>query len=367
MYLKQLEICNFRNYDKLNLSLSPYINIFYGDNAQGKTNLLEAIYFLGLSKSHRCSNIENLIKSGSSTSNVKGSLDFNANNIEMFIGFAKDKKNLKINGQPVSKIKEYISYMNIIFFGPDDLELIKGNPDVRRKYLNTQISQISSSYVKILDDYNKLLKMRNDYLSNYNYKFDNSYFEILTNYLIERAVSIYKYRRNYIEKINKLVPEIFYKITGFSDFSIKYVPNIDLELDSINIKDNMLQKLHEILEEEKLAGKTLLGPHRDDFEYLLNDKNLKLYGSQGQQRVSVITLKLAEITIFKKIKESTPIILLDDVFSELDDHKKNNLLEYIDNTAQVIITTTDLSNIDSEIIKHANVMKICNGNLEEVK
>lgn len=367
MYLKQLEINNFRNYDSISLRLTPNINIFYGNNAQGKTNLLEAIYFLGLSKSHRCSNMDSLIKNGSSISNISGMLEMNDSTINLFVGFDKEKKNLKINNQPVNKVKDYVSNMNIIIFSPNDLDLIKGNPEIRRKYLNTEISQISSSYMKILDEYNKLLKMRNDYLSATNVYFDKVYFEILTSYLVERAISIYKYRRNYIDKINKLVPDIFYKISSFSGFFIKYVNSIDIDYNSENVRTEILKKYEEIFEEEKKMGKTLIGPHRDDFEFFLKDKNLKLYGSQGQQRISIIVLKLAEIHVFNQIKNSTPIILLDDVFSELDDQKKNNLLKYIDNSAQVIITTTDLNNIDEEVIKHANVMKICNGNLEEVR
>ena len=180
MYLEQLELSNFRNYKKITLKLSPYINIFYGDNAQGKTNLLEAIYFLGLSKSQRTSDNSSLIRSENNTANVKGILNINDETINMFIGFDNEKKVLKINEQLVSKVKDYNAYMNIIYFGPDDLDLIKGNPEVRRKYLNTQISQMSISYSKLWDEYNRLLKMRNDYLSNAIYNFDDSYFKILT-------------------------------------------------------------------------------------------------------------------------------------------------------------------------------------------
>lgn len=367
MYLEQLELSNFRNYKKITLKLSPYINIFYGDNAQGKTNLLEAIYFLGLSKSQRTSDNSSLIRSENNTANVKGILNINDETINMFIGFDNEKKVLKINEQLVSKVKDYNSYMNIIYFGPDDLDLIKGNPEVRRKYLNTQISQMSTSYSKLLDEYNRLLKMRNDYLSNSIYNFDDSYFKILTSYLIERSISIYKYRKNYIDKLNKLVPGIFYSITNFFDFSIKYVPNIDIDYNSNTIKQDLMDLYENKLDEEKAVGKTLIGPHRDDFEYYLENNNLKLYGSQGQQRLSVITLKLAEISVFQDIKGSTPIILLDDVFSELDDKKKNSLLKFINKTAQVIITTTELTNIDKKILKNAHIMKICNGNLEEVK
>lgn len=367
MYLRQLCLSNFRNYDSVSLDLSPNINIFYGDNAQGKTNLLEAVYFLGITKSHRNSNIDSLIKSGKESSFVSGKLINNDQTQDIFIGFNKEKKNFKINGKVINKLKDYISTMNIIIFCPDDLELIKGNPDIRRKYLNTEISQISSSYSKILEEYNKLLKMRNDYLSNNFNNFDKSYFEILTKYLIERLISICKYRKNYIDKINKLIPEIFNKITGISNFLLSYVPNIDVDYSNTNIDKELFQIFMENLELERTSGKTLIGPHYDDFEYILDSKNLKLYGSQGQQRMAVISLKLAEMYVIKNIKNTTPIILLDDVFSELDEIKKNNLLKYIDSDMQVIITTTDLSNIDDKIIEHAKLVKVCDGKLEEVK
>lgn len=367
MYLQQLEVNNFRNYDKITLNLTPNINIFYGDNAQGKTNLLEAIYFLGLSKSHRTNNTFNLIKSDKSCANVKGLLNIDNNIVNMFIGFDKERKNFKINNQVMAKMKNYNSYMNVIFFGPDDLELIKGSPDVRRKYLNTQISQVSSSYAKLLDEYNRLLKMRNDYLSNSFNNFDLSYFNILTSYLVERSIGIYRYRKNYIERINKLIPEIFKKISTFTGFNIRFIPNIDLNYNASNIKKLLLDRYNNLMEEEKIACKTLIGPHRDDFDYFLNNNSLKLFGSQGQQRLAIIALKFAEISVFKDIKGSTPIILLDDVFSELDDNKKNCLLQFLSNDAQVIITTTELNCIEEKILNNAHIMKICNGKLEEVK
>lgn len=367
MYLQQIEVNNFRNYDKITLNLTPNINIFYGDNAQGKTNLLEAIYFLGLSKSHRTNDIFNLIKNDKFYANVKGLLSIDNNIVNMFIGFDKEKKNLKINNQVIANLKNYNSYMNVIFFGPDDLELVKGNPEVRRKYLNTQISQVSASYAKLLNEYNRLLKMRNDYLSNSVNNFDLSYFNILTNYLVERSVGIYRYRKNYIERINKLIPEIYEKISTFTGFNIKFIPNIDLNYNASNIKELLLDRYNNLIEEEKNACKTLIGPHRDDFDYFLNSNSLKLFGSQGQQRLAIIALKFAEISVFKDIKGSTPIILLDDVFSELDDSKKNSLLQFLSNDAQVIITTTELNSIEEKILNNAHIMKICNGKLEEVK
>lgn len=368
MFLRQLNISNFRNYDNISINLSPNVNIFCGNNAQGKTNLLEAIYFLGITKSHRCLNQEDLIKSNKEISNVSGLLEIEDNTLELFIGFDKSKKNLKINNQGIKKVRDYLSNMNLIIFCPDDLEIIKGLPEVRRRFLNTEISQISTSYAKVLEEYNKLLKMRNDYLNDSSNFFDDTYYDILTGYLIDRAISVYKYRKNYIDKLNKVLGDIYYCVTGYENFNIKYIPSIDIDYSSSDVKDIISNMYKEIKNEEKRLKKTLLGPHRDDFEFLLGDNNLKVYGSQGQQRMSVISLKLAEISIMKDIKKTTPIILLDDVFSELDDKKKNSLLEYIllENT-QVIITTTDLNNISDNLLENSKIMNINNGILEEVK
>lgn len=367
MFLRQLNITNFRNYDNISISLTPNINIFFGNNAQGKTNLLEAIYFLALTKSHRCQNQKDLIGLNKNFSNVSGILEVENKSMELFIGFDAYKKKLKIDNLSIKKVQDYVSNMNLIIFYPDDLEIIKGLPEIRRRFLNTEISQMSNSYAKVLEEYNRLLKMRNDYLYESSDCFDDVYYEVLTSYLIERAISIYKYRKNFISKINKVVENIFNKIAGYENFSIKYIPSIDVDYSSNNVKNIISCMYKEIVIEEKKLKKTLIGPHRDDFVFLLGEDNLKIYGSQGQQRLSVIALKLAEISLIKNIKKTTPIILLDDVFSELDDVKKNNLLEYIDDTAQVIITTTDLNNINKEVIEHANVMKVYNGNLEEVK
>lgn len=367
MFLKQLELCNFRNYISLKLDFHEYTNIICGNNAQGKTNILEAIYFLGLTKSHRLSETSDLIQNGKEFATVSGILKSGEDTQNFFIGFDKSRKNLKIDNKIVKKVGEYVANINLILFCPDDLEILKGHPDVRRRFLNTEISQISASYFKILEEYNKLLKMRNDYLFNSSNSFDANYFSILTNYLVDRIISICKYRKNFIDKLNKNISSIYENITGLSDFSIRYIPNIMLDYHSNNVKEEIMNMYQNMENKEREAGKTLLGPHRDDFEFYLQEDNLKSYGSQGQQRVAVLSLKLAEISIFEEIKKTTPIILLDDVLSELDINKKSSLLKYIMDKMQVIITTTDINDIHKDIIKHANVIKIKEGKLEEVK
>ena len=366
MFLKQLDLCNFRNYETLKLDLNEHTNIICGNNAQGKTNILEAIYFLGLTRSHRLSETIDLIQNGKDFATVSGILKNEDSSQNFFIGFDKKQKNLKIDNKSIKKVGEYVTNINLILFCPDDLDILKGNPDVRRRFLNTEISQISNSYFKLLEEYNKLLKMRNDYLVNSFNNFDSNYFSILTNYLVDRTISICKYRKNFIDKINRNISSIYQNITGLSNFSICYKPNIDVDYQLENVRQEIINMYQQLENKEREACKTLLGPHRDDFEFYLQENNLKSHGSQGQQRVAVLSLKLAEIPIFEEIKRTTPIILLDDVLSELDLDKKSSLLKYIMNKMQVIITTTDINDIHEDIIKHANVIKIKEGKIEEV-
>ncbi|MDD2180829.1 MAG: DNA replication/repair protein RecF [Bacilli bacterium] len=366
MILKELKITNFRNYNNLTISFNPDINIIYGDNGEGKTNLLESIYVLAMTKSHKLLIDNHLINSSSKFARVEGKIldEIMTSNMEVII--EPKKKQLKIDGDYISKINKYITKMSVIIFYPEDLELIKGSPMERRRYLNIQLSQIHPNYLNILNDYNKILKQRNEFLKNYdrNKQSDSNFFDIVTNTLIEKGTKLYQYRENYIKNINQNISDIYYSIMNIKKFNILYKP-------SINIDDYEKNRISKIFEEElnrnhdseiKL-GITLVGPHRDDFDFMIDNQNLKIYGSQGQQRVAVLSLKLSEIPIFKSYKNSYPILLLDDVFSELDDNKKNNLLKYIVNNIQTFITTTDLKSINQDILKKANIIKIKNGKI----
>ena len=365
---------NFRNYKSLDIMLSDRINIIYGNNAQGKTNILESIYVLGITKSHRSFIDDDLIMNGESQSKILGNIEKNGLDSLFEINLNNKKKKYKIDNDEVKKTSDYISNMNIIIFYPEDLEIIKGSPGIRRKYLNLELSQLYNNYYRVLSDYNKLLKIRNDYLKKMqkNINVDENYFAIITEYLIDKAVFIYRARNKFINKINSYATNIFWEIMHLKDFSLKYKTNFDFEdYTEAEIKEQLKSKFESEKSAEIRFGNTLYGPHRDDFEFYLGESNLKFYGSQGQQRLAVISIKLAEIEIFKNYSKTSPILLLDDVFSELDYEKKNNLLKYINDDIQTIITTTDLENIDDSIIKSAKLFKIEDGKvveeLEEVK
>ena len=369
MYLKKIKLNNFRNYKNLFFSLTKGINIIYGENAQGKTNLLESIYVLGITKSHRSFIDNSLINNNSDYLTIEGVISEKKIESKLSIYIDNKSKILKYNNNLVKKVSDYISIMNIIIFSPDDLEIIKSSPQIRRKYINLELSQLYSNYFILINEFNKILKLRNEYLKKI-YKrisVDKNYINILTSYLIDKSILIYKMRNKYINKINEYCTDIFKDIMNLDGFNIKYKKSIDFDLNNPNFKEYLMNEYNNKLDYDIKICSTSMGPHKDDIEFYLGDKNLKFYGSQGQQRVAVLALKLAEIEIFKKYKESTPILLLDDIFSELDDIKKNNLLKYISRDIQTIITTTDLNNLDKKLIKKSKLFNINNGNIIKIK
>lgn len=369
MYLKSVELYNFRNYKHVKVSFNKSINIIYGKNAQGKTNLLESIYLLGLTNSHRNVLDNSLIKNGNLFLKIKGILKKDKINNDLEVYIDERKKILRMDNDIINKVSDYISIMNIIIFTPDDLELIKGSPQVRRKFLNVELSQLYSNYFIVLSEYEKLLKIRNEYLKNIykNNKFDQTYFDILTSYLIDKAIIIYKMRQKFVDKINFYCQEIYNHITGYDNFRIVYKKNIDFDINDSQIKEELMIKFKEKKDIEIKLASTIYGPHRDDLEFYLGDINLKYYGSQGQQRIAVLALKLSEIELFKKYKENTPILLLDDIFSEIDKVKRDNLLKYINKDIQTIITTTEIDNIDDKLLKNAKLFQIDMGKIKKIK
>ena len=369
MNLKKIKLHSFRNYKNLSFSLTKGINIIYGANAQGKTNLLESIYVLGLTKSHRSVIDNNLITDGDEYLTIEGIVSNNDFNNKLNIYIDSNTKVLKYNDITIKKVSDYISKLNIIIFYPDDLDLIKGSPQIRRKYINTELSQLYSNYYVIINEYNKILKIRNDYIKKINKNISNNheYIDILTNYLVEKAIPIMKLRYKFIKKVNEYCSKIFKDIMELDGFRIVYKPSLEVDINELNNKGLIINEYKNKLSFDLKMNSTTIGPHKDDIEFYLNDKNLKYYGSQGQQRVAVLSLKLSEIDIFKKYKDTAPILLLDDIFSELDDKKKNNLLKYISRDIQTIITTTDLNNLDNKLIKKSKLFNIENGKIIKIK
>ena len=368
MVIKKIKLLNFRNYKNLTLKFSEGINIIIGDNAQGKTNILESIYTLALTKSYRTTNDFNLITLNCEKFIINGDIKIDKIPKKMTIEFYNNKKVVKINDNKIRRISDYIGNLVVILSSPDDLNIIKGSPIDRRNFLNIEISQKSNIYLKKYNEFNKLLKMRNDYLKLLytNSIGDYSYLDILTNNLIDREIEIYKYRNEFINDINKYLNNIYYDLSNINNLQIKYLPNIDLDVfSSEEIRKKLENKYKKNLNREITLGMTLYGPHRDDFQILINDEDIKIYGSQGQQKLAFIALKLSEIKIYEEKTNIKPIILLDDIFSELDRKRKNNLIKYINNDYQTIITSNDIKGINKKIINNAKVFKVINNNIVE--
>ena len=367
MRLNSLKLQNFRNYESVQLSFSKNINIFIGDNAQGKTNILESIYVLAITKSHRLFIQDNLIQDTKEFSRIEGEMSKNEKTYKLSILMNSQGKNVSINRLNIKKISDYIAKMNVIIFSPDDIELIKGSPASRRKFLNIEIGQLYHKYLFVLSQYNQLLKNRNDYLKKLkNEKLDQDYMNILTNQLVDKAMDIYTMRSDFIDKTNGFLSKIYLDIAKEGRLLLNYETTIPIDLlkeSKSKFKEKMRDKLNHNLQREIILGQTMIGPHRDDFSLLIDGFDIRNYGSQGQQKVAIISLKLSEIDIFKEVKKEYPILLLDDIFSELDIGKKNNLMKYINTDIQTIITTTDIHKIEKNILKEADIFLIEKGNV----
>ena len=358
MKINKLSLINFRNYANINIQFNDRMNIFVGNNAQGKTNILESLVLLSLTKSHRIGVNPNIIMFNKKKAKIKGVVEKDGIISKLEFDQEEEKKQFYLNNNRVNRIADYISNMTTIVFTPDDLEIIKDSPNVRRNLLNIQLSQISKNYLNTYNQYNKILKNRNEYLKILysNGLADKKYLDVLTDKLIEKAVVIYKLRNDYINKINKYITDRYNLISNIGYLKVKYLPNINIVL------RNTINKNYD---REIRNGMTLFGPHRDDFMFLLDDNDLKYFGSQGQQRLAVLAFKLSEIDIFEEYTNTKPILLLDDIFSEFDVKKRNNILKYINNIdIQSVLTTTDIKNINKRYLKNAYIYEVVSGKIE---
>ena len=364
MRIERLKLTNFRNYSNLDIKLSSNINLFIGDNAQGKTNILESIYLLSLTKSNRYGNEDNLIKFNEEIAKIEGMIygDFPIRKQEIHL--TKTKKQLFINNKEIRRNRDYISNFCVIAFTPDDLEIVKGSPNVRRNMLNIDISQLHNNYIAYLNEYNQVIKIRNEYLKkmNLNGNADERYLEVINSKMIENAIIIYQFRFEFFNKVNELVSKIFKKITGISNLTIKYHNSLNIDtFDKEIIRKKYQNKIKKNLNIELMQGMTLTGPHRDDFSFDLNGIDMKSFASQGQQRMAIVALKLSEIYLFKKEYGEYPVLLLDDIFSEIDNKKRQRIIKYLQNDIQSIITTTDVNDISSEILESATIYNVKSG------
>ncbi len=334
MNITTIKLKNFRNYEEEIIELNKGINIFYGDNAQGKTNILESVFLCSIGKSFRSNKEKELIKLGENCAEIE--INYNKSDREGRIQYnISDKKQINVNGIKINKLSELIGNINTVMFSPDDIEILKGGPQKRRKFLNMMISQLRPSYIYNYNLYIKALEERNNYLRQIkNENKPEELLEIWDEKLSEYAEIIYNYRNEFINKIKEKIEQIHYKITDEKEIiKIHYISDFsDI--------DKFKNKLKNSRKNDIQKGYTTVGIHRDDFIIYINKKELSIYGSQGQYRTAILSLKLSELyTIYDEIGEY-PILLLDDFMSELDDKRRKKLIENITET-QVLITGTN--------------------------
>ena len=334
MRINKIYLQDFRNYEKQSINLNKNINIFYGENAQGKTNIIEAIFLCSIGKSYRAKKDSEMIKLEKDNSIVEIEYEKSDRDGKIKIELGK-RKNIYLNGIKLKKLSELLGNINIVIFTPDDIEILKGGPQNRRKFLDIMISQLRPNYMHILNLYLKTLEQRNNYLRQIKEQNeDESLLEIWDEKLVEYAIRIYKYREEFIEKISEKIKSIHKEITNNKeDIEIIYKTECKNKEDYFNL----LKQRHKL---DIIKGYTTKGIHRDDFEILINNKEISTYGSQGQHRTAVLSLKISELQVIYDEIGEYPILLLDDFMSELDKSRRANLLKYMNNT-QVIITCTE--------------------------
>jgi DNA replication and repair protein RecF len=345
MIVKSLKIKNYRNFKEAEVELNESLNIFVGDNGQGKTNLMESIYLTSIGRTFRLNSENELINFHESNSIITVQLEKNNYNMKIELHLEKNKKKqVLINGVKLDKTSEMIGILNNVIFTPDDMKIIKGSPNERRKFVNIDISQIKPKYKYLLNKYKKISTERNILLKNYYTKAQNKdIINIWNDYLVNIGTEIIYYRNDYINKLKKYAVNIYADISGNKEkFDLNYLCNAGNinNMDKDDFKKHFYNKINDNLSHEIQNGTTMYGPHKDDIIIKINDKECKYFGSQGQQRSAILAVKLAEIEIIKEEIGEYPILLLDDVLSELDNKRKGFLINYIQGI-QTFITTTD--------------------------
>jgi len=373
MIVKSIKLKNYRNFKELETKLNPKLNIFIGNNGQGKTNLLESIFLCSIGKSFRANNENDLIHFHENNFEVNLGVDKTNDSLIRKISFdfkKNSKKNIKINDINLEKMSELVGILNTVIFIPDDLRIIKGSPTERRRFINIDISQIKPKYKYLLKNYKKVLNQRNSIIKNLQKNQNKQVLEVWDEYIVNIGTELIYYRKKYIEDLNKYAAEIYDKISnGAEIFDLKYKCNIGNieDLNKEEIRNLLRDKLKDSLESDIYRNCTLIGPHKDDIVFKINNKDFKFFGSQGQQRSAVLAIKLAEIEIVEDEIGEYPVLLLDDVLSELDNNRKKFLMDYIVNI-QTIITSTDDKDL-RELLENRekNVFYIKNGLLEKLE
>lgn len=357
MIVKSIELSDYRNYNHLNMDFDSGTNILYGDNAQGKTNILESIYVCGTTKSHKSSRDRDIIRFGCDESHIKMFVEKDGITHRIDMHLKKNKtKGIAVNGIPLKKSSELFGIVNIIFFSPEDLNIIKNGPSERRKFIDMELSQLDKIYLYNLINYNKILEQRNKLLKDIHFNFDKSLQDTLDVWdcqLCDFGIKIIKRREEFIKDIHGIIKDIHYKLSGEKEkMNLIYEPNVSA--------DEFESKIAANRERDIYTKSTSCGPHRDDMAFFVKDVDMRKFGSRGQHRTCALSLKLSEIELVKKMINDVPVLLLDDVMSELDSNRQNQLLNGLEEI-QTIITCTGLDEFIESKIDAKKVYKVENG------
>ena len=377
MKIKSLKLLYFRNYLSTNIEVHPSLNVLVGNNANGKTNIIESIFCLALGKSYRTKSDSECIMFGETATAMSCIVHKNDRELDIMLGVNNKGKSAKIAGIKKTKLTDFVGELNVVLFSPEDLQIVKGSPALRREFMNREFYQFSRIYHKYYLMYQHLLKQRNSYLKdmrkNPKDEMSLAYLETLTSQLAKVALYITKERVSFVQDISKLTYKNMLNISnGQETLKIKYKSSV---LDALNIaeindesftEENLTKVMMKKSFDDIMRGSTKIGPQHDDLEFYINDLDAKMYASQGQQRSIVLSLKLAEINYLKEKTGTYPVLLLDDVLSELDKNRQLKLLDAINENVQTFITTPSISDIKEDLLRKAKVFKIEDGNISEI-
>lgn len=359
MIIKSLELMNFRNYEFLDLKFNKGTNILYGDNAQGKTNVLEAIYLSATTKSHKGSKDKDIVNFYAEESHIRTYLEKEEIEYKVDMHLRKNKsKGIAIDGQKLKKAADLLGLLNVVFFSPEDLGIIKNGPAERRRFVDMELCQLDNFYIYNLNHYNKIVNQRNKLLKDmyFNPQLRDT-LNIWDFQLVSFGSKIIERRRIFIEQLNEIIYEIHKKLSGGrEELVIKYEPDVEIE------KFESAMRVSQ--EKDVKLKQTCVGPHRDDFSFMVEGIDIRKFGSQGQQRTAALSLKLSEIELVKKVTKDTPVLLLDDVLSELDSSRQQFLLNTIGDI-QTIITCTGLDEFVNNRFEIDKVFKVVEGTVQD--
>lgn len=360
MIIKSLELENFRNYGALSIDFDSGTNILYGDNAQGKTNILEAIFLSATTKSHKGSKDRDIINFAAEEAHIRTYVvkDGLENRVDMHLRKNKSK-GIAINGQKIKKAADLLGLLNVVFFSPEDLSIIKNGPSERRRFVDMELCQLDSVYLHDLNNYNKIVNQRNKLLKElyFNPGLKDT-LSIWDTQLVSFGSKVIERRNVFVNQLNEILYEIHLKLSGGKEkLQIVYEPDV--------CADNFEKKLEVCQEKDIRFKQTSIGPHRDDVSFMVGDVDIRKFGSQGQQRTAALSLKLAELELVKKVTKDIPLLLLDDVLSELDSSRQNYLLNSI-GEIQTIITCTGLEEFVNNRFEIDKVFEVSNAIVKNV-